>query len=83
MLHLSDMSFLMETIMTYIIENDDPMIYLKAVRSSDSNRWLEVIKSKINSVDPRNDFDDYKILEHEKHTNINLFKNIFIENNYI
>ena len=28
----------------YIIENDDPTIYLEAVISSDSDKWLEAMK---------------------------------------
>ena len=32
---------------SHIIENDDPMIYSKVFMSSDSNKWLNAMKSKI------------------------------------
>ena len=35
---------------SHIIENDDPMTYSKAVLSSDSDKWLNAIKFKINSM---------------------------------
>ena len=34
----------------YIIENDDPVTYSKVVKCSDSDRWLEAIKSKMDSM---------------------------------
>ena len=35
---------------TPIIENDKPLIYTEAVMSRDSNKWLEAMKSKIDSM---------------------------------
>ena len=35
---------------THIIENDEPTTYSKAVMSSDSDKWLNVMKSKIDSM---------------------------------
>ena len=35
---------------TYIIENDKPTTYSKAVMSSDSDKWLNAMKSKIDSM---------------------------------
>ena len=35
---------------THIIENDDPTTYSKAVMSSDSDKWLNVKKFKIDSM---------------------------------
>ena len=34
----------------HIIENDDPMIYLEVIMSSDSDKWLNIIKSKMDSM---------------------------------
>ena len=36
--------------MPYIIENDDPMTYSKAIMISDSNKWLNATKSKMDSM---------------------------------
>ena len=33
-----------------IIQNDDPVIYLKAIMSRDSDRWLEAMKSEMDSM---------------------------------
>ena len=35
---------------SHIIENDDPMPYSEAVMSSNSDKWLNVMKSKIDSI---------------------------------
>ena len=35
---------------SHIIENDDPMTYSEAVMSNDSDKWLNAIKSKIDSI---------------------------------
>ena len=35
---------------THIIENDECMIYSEAVMSSDSKKWLNIMKSKMNSM---------------------------------
>ena len=35
---------------SHIIENDDPTIYSEVVMSSDSDRWLEVMKFKMDSI---------------------------------
>ena len=34
----------------HIIENDDPMTYLVAVMSSDSDKWLNVMKFEMDSM---------------------------------
>ena len=36
--------------LSHIIENDDPTIYSKAVMSSDSDKWLNIMKFKIDSM---------------------------------
>ena len=36
--------------MPHIIENDDLMIYSKAVMSSDSDRWLEAMNFEMDSM---------------------------------
>ena len=35
---------------SHIIENDDPTTYSEAVMSSDSDKWLNVMKSKMDSI---------------------------------
>ena len=35
---------------THIIENDDPTTYSEAVMSSDSDKWLNAMKSEIDSM---------------------------------
>ena len=35
---------------THIIENDDPTTYSKAIMSSDSDKWLNIMKSKMDSM---------------------------------
>ena len=35
---------------SHIIENDDPMTYLEAVMSSDSDKWFEAIKFEMDSM---------------------------------
>ena len=35
---------------SYIIENDDPMTYLKIVMSRDSDRWLGAMTFKMDSL---------------------------------
>ena len=35
---------------THIIENDDPMTYSKTVMSSDSGKWLNTMKFKMDSM---------------------------------
>ena len=35
---------------SHIIKNDDPMIYLEDVISSDFDRWLKVIRSEIDFI---------------------------------
>ena len=36
--------------MINIIQDDDPLTYLEAVMSRDSDRWLEAMKSEIDSM---------------------------------
>ena len=36
--------------MINIIQDDDPLIYSEAVMSRDSDRWLEVMKSEMDSM---------------------------------
>ena len=35
---------------SHIIENDNPTIYSKAIMSSDSDKWLNAMKSKMDSM---------------------------------
>ena len=42
--------FVIENNEAHIIENDEPTTYLEAVMSSDSDKWLNIMKSKIDSI---------------------------------
>ena len=34
----------------HIIENDEPLTYMKAIMSRDSDKWLEAMKSEMDSM---------------------------------
>ena len=42
--------FIIENNEAQIIENDEPPTYMEAVMNKDSDRWLDAIKSKMNSM---------------------------------
>ena len=42
--------FIIENDEAHIIKNDDPLTYLKVVVSRNSDKWLEVMKFKMDSM---------------------------------
>ena len=42
--------FIFENGEVYIIENDDPLTYSEAIMNRDSDKWLEVMKSEMDSI---------------------------------
>ena len=42
--------FVIENNEAHIIENDEPLIYTEAIMSRDSDKWLEAMKSEMDSM---------------------------------
>ena len=42
--------FIIENNKAHIIENDEPLTYTEAIMSRDSNKWLEAMKSEMDSL---------------------------------
>ena len=42
--------FVIENNETHIIENDEPLTYMEAIMRRDSDKWLEAMKFKMDSI---------------------------------